>query len=156
MNFRDALLNVDPSLNSHICCGLQAIKRADRQRVAVRHTRSLSHSIDLDLALRGAYPNDPRWDYGVGVTVTGHSDRAVWIEVHPASSLHVQAVLKKLAWLKQWLSQHRQPVWSDFATCWFVWVASGRSSLPPQSPQRRMISSHGLRFAGSRYVIDTQ
>ena len=114
------------------------------------HTES-DRSVDLDGALRDLHPNDPRWDYGIGVRKTKNSDRVIWIEVHPASSSHIQDVLKKLEWLKEWLGSSA-PRLKTISTD-YVWIASGEVSISTNSPQRRKLAAKGIRFVGNRLQV---
>jgi hypothetical protein len=99
MGFREAVENT-PTLEQAYQPGLQALRRADSKRISCRNKRALSGSVDLDGTLASLLPNDPRWDYGIGLSAHSAREKIVWIEVHPASSLHVGEVLKKLDWLK--------------------------------------------------------
>jgi hypothetical protein len=128
--------------------GLQAIRRKDGHCISCRDSHVVTGSVNLDGALAKTLPNDPRWDYGVGVTGQTTSETAIWIEVHPASSHHIDEVLDKLDWLKDWL-QSCAPDLNSMPRE-FVWVASGKVSFQPNSPQRRKLAAQGLRFAGSR------
>jgi len=109
--------------------------------------------VNVDAALKEALPNSPRWDYGIGVHIDKNNDRAIWIEVHPASSHHVNDMLSKLQWLQSWLKTDA----SQFDTMprEFVWIASGAAAIQPGSPQRKKLAQCGLVFAGSRFFIKT-
>jgi len=150
MHFKDAVAGT-AGLAEAYSPGLQALKRTDRQRINCENTRNLAGSIDLDGTLSDSYANAPRWDYGIGVRSSRRSDTATWIEVHPASSRHVQDVLNKLAWLKCWL-ESSAPLLKQI-TSEYVWIASGSVHLPANSPQRRRLSAQGIRFAGTRLQI---
>jgi hypothetical protein len=84
------------------CTGLGALEPTDRQRISCRNTRLLTGSINVDAALRASQPTASRWDYGLGYG-SGRRERAIWVEVHPASSHHIDDMLKKLTWLRTWL-----------------------------------------------------
>ena len=150
MAFRDAVLATD-GLNDAYHPGLQALRSVDRQRITCARPRDLTGSVNLDAALSDALPNDPRWDYGVGVSKRQHSESVVWIEVHPASSRHIQAVLRKFSWLRQWLAGSA-PLLNRMPAK-FVWVASGRVAIPANTPQRRRLSASGIHFAGRHYEL---
>lgn len=81
--------------------GLQALGN-NSSRVHCADTRRLTGSVALDDLLKAKYPNDPLWDYGIGLR-KGKREAAVWIEVHPASTSEVTTVLNKLQWLRNWL-----------------------------------------------------
>ncbi|MBI1900647.1 MAG: hypothetical protein HYS13_05995 [Planctomycetia bacterium] len=151
--FRQAVA-ATPSIASAFRRGLQALEEADRGRVRCANTRLLQGSVHLDDALQNLFPNENRWDYGIGVAVGANSDRAVWIEVHEASSSHIDRVLRKLYWLRHWLKS-QAPLLDKLTTGdkGFVWVASGKVSLQPHSPQRKKIAEAKLHFAGESFEI---
>lgn len=50
------------------------------------------------------YASEPRWDYGLGYQMKGRlAECAIWVEVHPATTSEVRAIVKKLDWLQEWL-----------------------------------------------------
>jgi hypothetical protein len=99
--------------------------------------------VDIDAALRDEFPNAARWDYAIGIKA--HTDDFVaWLEVHPASSRHVNEVIEKLLWLKDWLQTSAAEL--DALPRRFHWVASGAVSFDRASPQAKRIAQAGLRF----------
>ena len=128
--------------------GLRALKKVDRRRIHCRNTRNLTGSVNLDDALHDPHPSDPRWDYGIGIRQSRGSDRVTWVEVHSASSSHIQEVLNKFAWLREWL-RSSAPLLNRMPAE-YVWVASGSVHIPPNSPQRKKLAVQGIRFAGER------
>lgn len=130
--------------------GLQALLEIDRNRIQCVETRRIAGSVNLDIALSEHRPNEPRWDYGIGLCDT-HADRIAWVEVHPASSQHVKEVLDKQAWLKRWLTDSA-PLLKQMPAK-FIWIASGKVSLQSNSPQRRRLAKAGIQFAGRRYNL---
>ncbi|HKI19271.1 MAG TPA: hypothetical protein VKA15_15400 [Isosphaeraceae bacterium] len=145
MKFKDAVVETK-GLTHAYPPGLRSLREVDRKRIKCKNPRSLRGSVDLDEALKDANPDDPRWDYGIGVEVNGGTDRAIWIEIHPASHHHINEVLKKHRWLKGWLTSSA-PLLNQM-DAEFVWIASGKVSIPPNSPLRRKIDAQGIRFAG--------
>jgi hypothetical protein len=95
MSFEAAVKSC-PRLASAYRRGLQGLKRVDRQRVRISDSRRLRGSVDLEEALAADLPNQPIWDYGLGLAHNRNGEMAVWLEVHPASSLHVGPVIWKL------------------------------------------------------------
>lgn len=130
--------------------GLQAIRNRDLQRITSRRQERLTGSVDLDAALRPSLPNANRWDYGIGVK--GSSEHVVWVEVHPASSNHVQDVIDKASWLRGWLVKDA-PSLAKLPRQ-LVWVASGTVALTAGSPQRRRLAQEGIHFAGRGVRVD--
>ncbi len=150
MRFKDAVEKTDDLAEAYES-GLQALKSIDRRRIQCQNPRDLTGSVDLDGALRDSHPNDPRWDYGIGVRETRGSDRVIWIEVHPASSSHIQDVLSKFRWLRQWLTSSAS--WLNRLSAEYVWIASGSVRLPKNSPQRKKLAAQGIRFEGNRLQV---
>ncbi len=132
--------------------GLQALSKTDRQYVTCDKPRGLAGSVNLDAALRQALPNEPRWDYVIGLKQKGRSDEAVWLEIHPASSTgEVEVVLKKLAWLKGWCGE--RAVSLTKLSRRYVWVATGRVAFSPNSPQYKKLTMAGITFSGGRFHL---
>jgi hypothetical protein len=131
--------------------GLGALRRTDRHRIHCPEPRNLTGSVDLDSALSDSHPNDPRWDYGIALRVDRKSELVFWVEVHPASSSHIQQVLSKLSWIRDWL-RSSAPLLNAFPRQ-FVWIASGRVAIPANSPQRKRLANAGIRFAGARFEL---
>jgi hypothetical protein len=151
MSFQ-AAASATPQVAAHYRAGLRALSRAHRALVRIADGKHLDGSINLDRALRHARPNDPRWDYGVGIKRRSDGGRAIWIEVHPASSSHVAAVLAKLAWLRIWLENEAPALGQLNAR--YVWLATGTVALPGNSPKRRLIAQHGLDFRAKSLDLD--
>jgi hypothetical protein len=133
--------------------GLQALPQSDRGRIECKNPRALAGSVNVDAALKEALSNAPRWDYGIGVHIDKKNDCVIWIEVHPASSRHINDILSKLQWLKSWLKTEAPQL--EALPREFVWIASGAVAIQPGSPQRKKLAENGLVFAGSRFVIKT-
>jgi hypothetical protein len=147
--FADAVL-ATACLAEALRDGLQAVRRTDRHRITCREGRLLTGSVDVDQATLTFHPQDNRWDYSIGIK--NDDERVVWVEIHPASSQHVQEVIDKLHWLRRWLKSEA-PLLRQFPPR-FVWVASGKVALTPNSPQRRRVAQEGLYFAGERVQVD--
>jgi hypothetical protein len=60
-----------------------AFRETDRNHITVRHPRRLTGSIYLDTALKTAFPESPRRDYGIGYS--NKRETIYWLEMHPAS-----------------------------------------------------------------------
>jgi hypothetical protein len=150
MGFKEAVLAT--SLLAHAYRrGLQALKEADRNRVTCGNTRRLRGSVNLDVALAARCPNEPVWDYGIGVASTRNPDRVWWLEVHPATAGNVPEVIAKLNWLKTWLVQSGSPLRQMRSG--YVWVASGSVSIPRHGRHLKLLAVAGLRFAGKHLVL---
>lgn len=151
MKFRASVLAC-PQLAGHYQEGLQALAKAHRLKVTAEDSRQLTGSVNVDNALRLLCPKDPRWDYGVGIEWNKQSEFVVWIEVHPASSTHVQPMLAKLAWLKKWMAENAAAL--SRMPGRFVWLATGSVALTPTSRQSRQIAQHGLVLKTALSIAD--
>ena len=150
MSFRDAVVATQGLANA-FRAGLQALRRTDRGRINCTSPRNLTGSVDLDGALSHSHAHDPRWDYGIGLREGRRREVVIWVEVHSASSSHIEEVLNKLSWLKRWL-RSSAPLLNQMPKE-YVWVASGRVALSASSRQRRQLASRGIRFAGKRLEL---
>jgi len=146
LSFQRAVEQIAEIAASH-CPGLQAIKSAHRRQIATKSGKVWRGSVDLDAALAARYPKANRWDYGIGIH-RDHAEHAIWVEFHPASSLHIEEVLKKLTWLKAWLNSSGRPLRA--MTRRYVWVATGKVTVTRDSRRMIKLAQEGLHFAGSR------
>jgi len=150
MNFRKAVAGTS-ALKDAYQDGLQGLRKADRAKIVCAEPRRLTGSVDVDKALADLYPNDPRWDYGIGVRKGSSSEHVVWVEVHPATTHGANEVYKKYVWFKQWLASSA-PLLANM-TGQYVWIASGEVAIPPNSPHRRRLAAQGILFAGRKFSI---
>ena len=126
-------------LSQHVRRGLQAMGKHSKC-VQVQHGK-VTASADLDTALAQRLPNEPRWDYGLEIAA-GNGTRLVWIEVHPAISSEVEAVCRKLRWLRQFLKQSQACQTLPHA---FHWVATD-SGVHIDATRRRRLAAVGLKM----------
>lgn len=149
MRFKQAVLACAQLRNAYQP-GLQALRKADRNRIECARPRRLAGSVDVDTALQPDLPNDPRWDYGIGY-YDGHREEAIWIEVHRASSSEVAGVVRKVEWLQQWIGNHARDLFS-MTRCvdGYVWLASGGVSFQRGTPQARQLALAGVSFPRGR------
>lgn len=102
-------------------------------------TFSINGSVDIDEAMKEAYPNANRWDYTIG-----YADQAYFVEVHPADSSQVAVMQEKLTWLKTMLKYELQPLDKIKANRPYYWVYTNRVNIPKHTPQYRRAVSMGL------------
>lgn len=140
--FKDAVL-ATPAVAGAFRDGLGALTGNHSTLISTAEPRRLTGSINLDDALRVSFPNDSRWDYGIGLQ-TSPNERALWIEVHSASSGHVSDMIAKLRWLRQWLASYAPEL--QRISLRFIWIASGRVALSRGSRQARQIAGAGMEF----------
>src|SRR3989304_1255796 len=135
MTFQQAVVQTTDLGASAFRYGLQALGN-DSSKVQFASTRSLVGSVALDNTLQAKYPNDPRWDYGIGLKKSARQT-AVWIAVHPSSTTEVRPGLGKLEWLKNWLKKRALSVKKLTDVGGYSKVAPGGVYSRQGSPQAR-------------------
>lgn len=159
MTFKEAVEKAPFPVNRAYRAGKQALAKKYRGRVTCADPRRLTGSIDLDSALQKtlAHAAKPRWDYGLGYKPTNGKEQAIWVEVHSATTKEVSAVLRKLQWLRDWLTSEAPELrqLTDFASsnCRFVWIASSSVRISRNTPQARRLSQSGLRSVQSHLSL---
>jgi hypothetical protein len=153
MGFKNAVCTTMELSNAYFL-GIQALAKIDRKRVRCKDTRRLTGSVNLEKSLRGQYPGEPIWDYGIGWRVLRKSECAIWIEVHSADSNHVVDVINKVRWLKNWLLGKAPTLNALTHEKGYVWIASGRVSLSRTSCQARQLAKEGISFPIEEFVIE--
>lgn len=119
--------------------GLQALESKDAGKVKPQNPRKLSGSVYLDKCLKTTNPHDARWYY-----VIGYSEKAYFVEVHPANTSNVDEVVKKKKWLDVWLKTNALDLKAMMAGTGYYWIASGKVAILPNSPQARKIAKNKL------------
>jgi hypothetical protein len=147
MTFKQAVTTT-PQLKGAWRAGIQALHGIDRKHIEIENPRLLKGSVDLDTALKKAYPRANRWDYGIGHRATNQGkDMVYWVEIHPAKSGEIKVVLAKLRWLKEWL-ENSAPKLKRLEKR-FIWVSSGKTTFTPSSPQQKQLALLGLQQRGT-------
>ena len=119
----------------------------------------MTGSLDLDSALvrEPRHADAPRRDYGIGYRPRRGDERAIRVEVHPASTSNVAEVLAKLDWLRRWLSDEAPRLGAMTGTAGapksFVRVAVGGVRIQRGSPQARRLSAAGLDMPRQRLSL---
>jgi hypothetical protein len=127
-----------PDIASCLQSGLQAFGSYSNK---VELASACEGSVDIDACVTAKYPNSNRWDY-----VFGYKGATYFTEVHGASTSQVSTVLRKLQWLKDWLKTNAPLLEKIKSTQQpFVWIASGRFDILPNSSQSRQIAQAGLK-----------
>lgn len=129
-----------PDVKNGFRAGLQAVKNSDRNKVNVTDPRKLQGSLDIDTQVQKKYPQEPRWDYALS-----YDDKLYFFEVHPASTSEVDAVIKKLGWLKDWL-KNKAPEINKLqkGVHPYVWVQSGRYDILDSGKSGKKLAVSGI------------
>lgn len=137
-------------LSASFCPGLRALKKHSGM-IDVADKGLLFGSVDLDVALKKAYPKDCRWDY-----LVEYHDRLYCIEVHPANGEHCLTEMKgKVEWLRKWLLEAKKHWEASQDGCkssslqfeyerTFLWIATGTVS---PKPDNKKLAQLGLKIA---------
>ena len=150
MRFKNAVSAAPKPISQSYRPGKTALKSAHRPLVDCHDTQRLTGSVDLDSALakQSAHSDKSRWDYGLGYRPPQGSECAVWIEVHPAHTSEVKAVVGKVKWLRNWLKNEagRLKILTGAApnVPSYVWIATAGVHITRNSPQARNLSANGL------------
>lgn len=153
MVFKEAVSKTK-ELSDAYFAGIQALTETDRNRIRCEYTHRLSGSVNLENSLRSRYIGKPIWDYGIGWRAPRKSECAIWIEVHFADSGHVEDVLKKVRWLKNWLRVKAPTLMDMTREKGYVWIASGSVSLSSTSRQARQLANEGVSFPQKTLVLE--
>ena len=159
MSSREAVGAAAPPADDAWREGKQALAGAHRGRVDCADPRRLTGSLDLDSALarEPRHADAPRRDYGIGYRPRRGDERAVRVEVHPASTSNVAEVLAKLGWLRRWLSDEAPDLEAMTGTAGapkpFVRVAVDGVRIQRGSPQARRLSAAGLDMPRQRLSL---
>ena len=136
-----ASVTATPAIAAAYCAGVQALLPADKKRLV--GAERATGSVALDDALKAAYPNSNRWDYGLGLP-TERGEQVLWLEVHHAASGETDRVIRKLQWLKEWLRNEAPAL--ERMPAKFVWLLSNVESNPNDRRKRQQLAEkHGLR-----------
>lgn len=133
-------------LSQHVRKGLQAMGK--HSKCVQTRDGNITASVDLDTALAQRLPSEPRWDYGLEITAD-HGIRLAWIEVHPAVSSEVEAVCRKLCWLRQFLDQSRGCKTLPLS---FHWMATD-AGVHIDAARRRRLAAVGLKMPTRRLSV---
>lgn len=129
-----------PEIAAAYKSGLQALSHADAAKIAVRNTRKIDGSVDIDSTVKSLYPQANRWDYAIG-----YDSKVCFVEVHPAYTSEIDTVVKKLNWLKEWLKGKASKLDAlPKMNPAFVWVQSGKCAILPTSKQAKRLSELGM------------
>lgn len=133
LTFREAVA-ATPEVCNGYHEGLTALGRYTA-KIRVPDLTKIDGSLNIDATTRELYPNDCRWDYALG-----YDGEVYYIEIHSAITSEVSKMLKKLDWLKTWLSSKAPEINKLTAKKKAIaWVQSSNFDIPKHTPQYRMI-----------------
>lgn len=135
------------ALAAHLHAGKGAIEGRHREQFIERGGR-ITGSLNFDDAMRLDAPNDPRWDYILGIARS--DERSVEaVEVHRATAgeVDVDTVIAKTIWSQRKLENAgvRVRLWHWLAT-------SACPSFPSTSSAARRLASAGIALPKRTFV----
>lgn len=132
-------------ISSAYKAGLQAVKKCDKQKISASDLHKLNGSVDMDNAVKDLYPEENRWDYAIG-----YDNKVCFIEVHPAFTSEVETMLKKLAWLKQWL-KNKAPKLSSIEKTQepYIWLSTKGIHILPNSSYSKKLATSGIKLTSA-------
>lgn len=147
--FAEAVRQTPPPVDGAYRPGKQALRGEHRDLVDCDDPRRFTGSINLEEALaQSTMALGNPWDYGVGFRERSGQETAIWIEVHPAYTSEVSAVLRKLQWLRAWLEKEAPALnvlSSGRPDGHFFWLSTATGvHITPGSPQARRLRQAGL------------
>lgn len=157
--FASAVRAAPTPVASALLAGKQALLKEHRAKVTCADEARWTGSVEIDEALKRApeHASANRWDYGLGYESPAGEESARWVEVHSAYTSEVSTIINKLRWLKAYLQASCPDLWrltqAAPAAQRFVWVASGKYAILPNSPQLRALRTAGLEPPAPRLVL---
>ena len=122
--------------------GLGALNPVDKPRIDVAIKTRFDDSIDVDAAFLEELPNENRWDYLLGDSV---SKKVVGLEPHSAKQDEVSRVIAKKTKALEQLRAHWKA--GSPVAAWF-WVASGDVHFPDTDRNAKRLAEHNITFVG--------
>lgn len=110
-------------------------------KIRVPDSRLIDGSLDIDASTADKYPQENRWDYALS-----YHNEVFYIEIHPAISSEVSKMIKKLTWLKGWLTMHAPEIKKLTAMSKnpYYWVQSSNCSIPKHTSQYKAAVQHKI------------
>jgi hypothetical protein len=137
-NFKRAIEET-PDVRTCYKSGLSALG-VYSNKIELSDTRFCDGSVDIDSCVTKKYPNANRWDY-----CFSYRSKVYFVEVHTANTGEVDAVLKKLQWLKDWLNHEAPQINALKAPISCYWIQSGRYNILPTSRQAKQAAAAGVK-----------
>ncbi len=143
----------------HVKPGLQAL--GNHSNCVRESERKVTDSIDFDGATRAAHGHAHRWDYFLGVSgsparkggrkksgsaAPPSGDSIVAVEVHSASEGEVKVVIAKKEKSGPLL---RAQLRAGRSVARWVWVASGKTAISPNSKYTRLLATARIELVGA-------
>jgi hypothetical protein len=122
--------------------GIGALSVRDRRLIVVGQRSRIGDSLNLDAALRKAFPNTHRWDYVFSVIDSG---RLLALEPHTARDSEIDTMIAKKRHAMEQLRHNLRP---DVAVSQWLWVSHGRPSFLRMERASRRLAQAGIKYLG--------
>ena len=122
--------------------GMSAFLARDRSLIALDQRVQIGDSLNLDEALRAAFPNANRWDYVFSVADGG---KLLALEPHHAKDSEISVVIAKKKHAAAQLRLHLHP---RHRISEWLWVSHGRASFSRMERATRRLAQEGIRYVG--------
>lgn len=139
----EATVKATPTIADAFQPGIQALVKRDKGFLKDVQVATGSVALDSTLHAKKLHQNANRWDYGIGLPGSKTSERVLWLEPHRGGSGESKTVIKKLAWLKEWLRNEAPAL--DKLPKTFVWLVSNTENPNDRKRRTRDAENHGLR-----------
>lgn len=135
-------------LRPYLNVGLGAFDNNERKKIKVPSTSRLNCSVNLDNAAKSTYSHENRWDYALD-----YAGKTFFIEIHPAHTSEIDCMVKKVIFVKRWLSLVAPEMLELPGAKEFYWVSSGTTDLRilPNSTQGRKLALHKIISVGQTW-----
>lgn len=142
MSLLKTALKPTSSLLSAVEDGMDAFLARDRALIAVSERQKIGDSLDLDAALKAAFPNANRWDYVFSVPSAG---RLIALEPHTAKDSEVGVLIAKKRHATAQLREHLR---AGRGVSDWLWVSHGRTSFSRMERATRRLTQAGIKYLG--------
>jgi hypothetical protein len=135
-------LRPESALLPAVVDGLGAFSPRHRALVAISERTKIGDSLDLDEALRRAFPNANRWDYVFSVPRSG---KLIALEPHTARDAEISVLVAKKRHAMEQLRRNLRP---QHAVSEWLWVSQGRTSFSSMERATRRLAQAGIKYLG--------
>lgn len=122
--------------------GMRAFLARDRGLIALDQRARIGDSLNLDEALREAFPNANRWDYIFSVADAG---KLLALEPHHATDSEISVIIAKKKHAAAQLRLHLHP---RHRVAEWLWVSHGRAAFSRMERATRRLAQEGIRYVG--------
>lgn len=142
MTLLRAALRPTSSLLAGVENGMGAFLARDRALIALKERPKIGDSLDLDAALREAFPNANRWDYVFSVPGTG---KLIALEPHTARDAEISVLIAKKRHAATQLRAHLQ---NGYGVSDWLWVSHGPTAFTRMEQATRRVAQAGIKYLG--------